>query len=112
VFVCWGSANRDETVFADAPHFKCPNEAGKDHFGFGYGVHFCVGNRLARTTLSIAFSAFLKRYQSISLEIPESDLRYMPAINLRALLSLPIKCELARTVASANPEYTNAQKAN
>jgi cytochrome P450 len=94
IYLCWGSANRDEEVFADAAQFKCPNEAGKDHFGFGYGAHFCVGNRLARTTLSIAFSAFLTRYQSVLLNVPESELRYMPAINLRALLGLPIRCTL------------------
>ena len=92
VFVCWGSANRDEEVFAEPQQFKCPNEAGKDHFGFGYGPHFCVGNRLARTTLTIAFNAFLGRYSAISLAVPEEALRYMPAINLRALLSLPIRC--------------------
>ena len=94
VFLCWGSANRDAEVFQDADQFKCPNEAGKDHYGFGHGAHFCVGNRLARTTLATSFNAFLHRYRSISLEVPESELRYEPAINLRALISLPIRCTL------------------
>ncbi len=92
VFLCWGSANRDEAFFNEPDQFRCPNESGKEHFGFGYGQHFCVGNRLARTTLSIAFAAFANRYGSISLMVPESELQYEPAINLRALVSLPIAC--------------------
>ena len=95
VFLCWGSGNRDESIFHDADQFKCPNQAGKDHLGFGHGEHFCVGNRLARATLATAFNAFLQRYRSITLEIPESELRYESAINLRALISLPIRCMVA-----------------
>ena len=94
LFVSWGSANRDEERFPKADEFKCPNEAGKEHYGFGAGQHFCVGVRLARMTLATAFKEFLKRYESISLAVPESELKFMPAINLRALLSLPIRCTL------------------
>lgn len=92
VFVSWGAANRDPEVFSEPDAFHCPNEHGAEHFGFGSGPHFCVGNRLARTTLAIAFGAFLDRYQSISLAVAEDQLRYMPAINLRALIGLPIRC--------------------
>ena len=94
LFVSWGSANRDDAHFAHANQFTCPNEAGKEHFGFGAGPHFCVGSRLARMTLSTAFGAFLDRYESIELAIPEDQVQFMPAINLRALLSLPIRCKL------------------
>jgi cytochrome P450 len=94
VFLCWGSGNRDAEVFHDPDQFKCPNEAGKDHLGFGHGEHFCVGNRLARTTLATAFGAFLHRYAAIALAVPEQDLRYEPMINLRSLTSLPIRCTL------------------
>ena len=94
LFVSWGSANRDAERFAHADAFTCPNEAGKEHYGFGAGPHFCVGSRLARMTLTTAFSAFLDRYQSITLDVAADQLQFMPAINLRALLSLPIRCKL------------------
>lgn len=98
VFVAWGSGNRDPESFPDPERFKCPIDAGIEHLGFGHGQHFCVGNRLARTTLATAFTAFLERYSAISLAIPEDQLRYEPTINLRALVSLPIRCSLrART---------------
>jgi cytochrome P450 len=95
VFVCWGSANRDADAFAQPDTFQCPNTAvGAEHFAFGAGVHFCVGNRLARTTTAIAFNAIVSRYKSIELAVPESELRYMPSIHLRALVSLPLRCTL------------------
>lgn len=94
LFLCWGSANRDPARFAHPDVFTCPNDAGKEHYGFGHGQHFCVGSRLARMTLSTAFSEFLNRYAAIELAIPEDQLQFMPAINLRALLSLPIRCTL------------------
>ena len=94
LFLCWGSGNRDGAAFTQPDELRCPAEAGKDHLGFGAGPHFCAGSRLARATLEIAFRAFLERYQAISLGVPEASLRYMPAINLRALESLPIRCIL------------------
>ena len=93
VFLCWGAANRDPRAFPNPDSFECPRERGTEHYGFGAGPHFCVGNRLARTTTGIAFNAFLQRYQSIELAVPESELRYMPSANLRALESLPIRCK-------------------
>ena len=95
VFLCWGSANRDAELFNNPDQFQCPNESGKSHFGFGKGVHFCVGVRLARVELALAFNTILRRYSSISLEVPEQDLRYQPAINVRTLISLPIRCVIA-----------------
>jgi cytochrome P450 len=97
VFVCWGSANRDPDVFTNPDAFQCPRSNVMEHFGFGAGPHFCVGNRLARTTTGIAFNAFLQRYDSITLAVPESELHYMASANLRALLGLPIRCTLKTT---------------
>ena len=94
LFVSWGSANRDSERFPHADEFRCPNEAGKEHYGFGAGQHFCVGSRLARMTLATSFREFLNRYAAIELAIPEDQLQFMPAINLRALVSLPIRCTL------------------
>jgi cytochrome P450 len=92
IFVAWGSGNRDEEAFKSADEFRCPNPDGIEHLGFGHGPHFCVGNRLARTSLATSFNAFLDRYEKIELAVPEEELRYQPMINLRALVSLPIRC--------------------
>ena len=92
VFICWGSANRDEQLFPAADEFRCPRENVSAQMGFGYGIHFCVGMRLARTQLALTIEALLDRYSEITLAIPPEELAYAPAINLRALTSLPIRC--------------------
>ena len=45
------SANRDETVFADADRFDVARANARRHLAFGHGVHRCVGARLAEIQL-------------------------------------------------------------
>jgi cytochrome P450 len=55
-----GSANRDEQVFPNAATFDINRDA-KQHMGFGYGVHFCLGAPLARLESKIALTALLEK---------------------------------------------------
>lgn len=65
----YASANRDEEVFADPDHFSL--DRGDDlrhrHFGFGFGVHLCVGAALARLEGVCALNAVLDRIPSMRL---------------------------------------------
>lgn len=64
-----GSANRDETVFADAGSL----DVGRDpnpHVGFGMGRHFCLGAPLARLELEITFRRLIERWPAIELAEP------------------------------------------
>ncbi len=95
VFMCWGSGNRDAAVMADPNEIKCPREGGANHMGFGFGIHFCAGVRLARAQLQITLESIIDRYGDVSLTIPEDALEFAPAINLRALTRLPVRCTVA-----------------
>ena len=95
LFMCWGSGNRDAAFVAEPEQLQCPREGGSNHMGFGFGIHFCAGVRLARAQLNLTIEALVDRYSDISLAIPEDQLQYAPAINLRALLSLPVRCTRA-----------------
>ncbi|MFF9118726.1 cytochrome P450 [Streptomyces massasporeus] len=55
VVVWLGSANRDETVFADPYRFR-PGRTPNRHLSFGYGPHYCLGAALARTSLTAVFT--------------------------------------------------------
>jgi cytochrome P450 len=59
--VAWiGSANRDESQFAQADRFlatRAPNQ----HLAFGHGVHFCLGAPLARLEARLALAALVRR---------------------------------------------------
>ncbi len=56
------SANRDESVFADAERFDVRRENARRHLAFGYGVHRCVGARLAELQVRILIDEMAKRH--------------------------------------------------
>ncbi len=47
------SANRDETVFENPDKLDITRENARRHLSFGYGIHRCVGARLAELQLKI-----------------------------------------------------------
>ena len=55
------SANRDESVFPDAERFDVRRENARRHLAFGYGVHRCVGARLAELQVRILIEEMAKR---------------------------------------------------
>lgn len=90
VFLVWGSGNRDEEKYQCPNRFNM-NREEKDHFGFGYGIHFCVGSRLAKTTLKIAIQTLLLEFKSIRLRIPIEKIEYKPLITHWTLERLPLE---------------------
>jgi cytochrome P450 len=55
------SANRDEDVFVDADSFDIARENVRRHLSFGYGIHRCVGARLAELQLTVLIGEMLNR---------------------------------------------------
>jgi cytochrome P450 len=65
--VAWiGSANRDETVFADPFRFDIGRKPNP-HLGFGAADHFCLGGLLARLQLRRIMAAFIENVEEIEL---------------------------------------------
>ena len=58
VILCYGSANRDERMFADPDTYDIERRP-KRHLGFGGGVHSCLGAMLARVATQAVFEEFL-----------------------------------------------------
>jgi cytochrome P450 len=61
VMVHFGSANRDECVFASADRLDPGREELGRHVAFGKGIHFCIGAPLARVELRTALPLLLER---------------------------------------------------
>jgi cytochrome P450 len=59
------SGNRDEEVIADPTRYIIDRERPRQHISFGYGIHRCVGNRLAELQLQIIWEEILKRFPRI-----------------------------------------------
>jgi cytochrome P450 len=71
VSVAIGSANRDETHYADADRFDL-HRRPDDHLAFGLGQHFCAGSHLARAEARIALNALLDRLPDLRLDPEQS----------------------------------------
>ena len=66
LLLLYPSGNRDERVFDEPEQFditRTPN----DHMAFGFGSHFCLGNRLARMELAVMFDRLLDRLPDLGL---------------------------------------------
>jgi cytochrome P450 len=61
------SGNRDETMIDNPNAFIIDRERPRQHMSFGFGVHRCVGNRVAEMQLTIIWEEILKRFPRIEL---------------------------------------------
>jgi len=67
--IFYPSANRDDDVFADPFTFRV-DRAPNEHYGFGIGVHFCLGANLARLELQEIFTRLVARLDEVELAGP------------------------------------------
>ena len=68
------SGNRDEALFRDADRFDVARQNARRHIGFGYGVHRCVGARLAELQLGSLFGEIVARNIRIEMVTPPTRL--------------------------------------
>jgi cytochrome P450 len=61
------SGNRDETAIPDPDSYRVDRERPRHHLSFGFGVHRCVGNRLAELQLTIIWEEILRRFPEVVL---------------------------------------------
>jgi cytochrome P450 len=59
------SGNRDEDVIDNPNDFIIDRERPRQHMSFGFGIHRCVGNRVAEMQLTIIWEEILKRFPEI-----------------------------------------------
>ena len=67
VVMWYASGNRDDTVIEDADAFKIDRENARRHLSFGFGIHRCMGNRVAEMQLRLLWEEILKRFDRIEL---------------------------------------------
>jgi cytochrome P450 len=84
VLVMFASANRDERRWKDPDRFDIQRK-NTGHLGFGYGIHGCAGQGLARLEGQAILTALARRAKSI--EVGEPVREYNNVI--RGLKSLP-----------------------
>jgi cytochrome P450 len=64
------SGNRDESVFEDAHALKIDRANARQHLSFGFGIHRCMGNRLAEMQLRVLWEEIMKRFSFVEVVGP------------------------------------------
>ena len=82
------SGNRDETVIDRADQFIIDRENPRHHLSFGFGIHRCMGNRLAELQLRIIWEEILKRFRFV--EVVGEPERLLSNL-VRGITRLPVK---------------------
>jgi cytochrome P450 len=61
------SGNRDDTVIENPNAYVIDRPRARQHLSFGFGIHRCVGNRLAELQLRVIWEEILKRFPTIQM---------------------------------------------
>jgi cytochrome P450 len=91
LLLSFASANRDETVFADASRLDVRRENAASQLAFGFGRHFCLGAHLARMEIRAIFKELLGRVDRIELD---GDPTWIRANFVQGPKSIPISYQL------------------
>ena len=89
VLMWYVSGNRDSEVIEDADRFWIDRPKARQHLSFGFGIHRCMGNRLAEMQLRILWEEILKRFDKVEL-VGEPEMVNSNFVNGYA--ELPVIC--------------------
>ena len=82
------SGNRDETAIELPNEFKIDRANARHHLSFGFGIHRCMGNRLAEMQLRIVWEEILQRFKRV--EVVGEPVRVLHSF-IRGYESLPVQ---------------------
>ncbi len=82
------SGNHDEDVFPNADRLIIDRPNARAHVAFGFGVHRCMGNRLAELQLRVLWEEIMKRFRTIELM---GDVTRLPNNFIRGIKDVPVR---------------------
>ena len=82
------SGNRDEEAIDNANQFIIDRARPRQHLSFGFGIHRCVGNRLAEMQLKILWEEILQRFPVIDVV---GEPRRLLSNFVRGITHLPVR---------------------
>lgn len=90
VLLLWAAANRDPEVFNQPDVLDINRGNVSEHLGFGYGIHFCIGARVARMEAREILLELLSQTSEFELD-PGFPVAHVPSIFVRRLPELHLK---------------------
>ncbi len=88
VIMWYLSGNRDESVFKDPEKFVIDRSNARAHVAFGFGVHRCMGNRLAELQLRVLWEEIMKRFDRVEVV---GDIERLPNNFIRGIRNVPVQ---------------------
>jgi cytochrome P450 len=92
------SANRDEEAFEQANAFRVDRKPNR-HVGFGFGVHMCLGQALAKFEMRILFRELLARVGDFELN---GEPRWVETAFIGGVKQLPVRVTFKRAAAQSS----------
>ena len=83
------AGNRDESVFPDPDRIDLGRGATA-HLAFGYGIHQCLGQQLARVELQEVFARLHQRIPTLRLAVPFEDIEFKNDALVYGVRALPV----------------------
>jgi len=81
--------NRDTATFPE-PDALDWHRPARHHVAFGFGIHQCLGQNLARAEMEIALLSLFARLPGLRLAVPADDIPFKPGDTLQGMLELPV----------------------
>ncbi|MEF9881307.1 cytochrome P450 [Streptomyces sp. P9-A4] len=81
--------NRDAAAYGDPDTLDWARPA-RHHVAFGFGIHQCLGQNLARAELEIALGTLLRRLPGLRLDAPAEEIPFKPGDTVQGMLALPV----------------------
>ena len=82
------SGNRDETAIENADSFIIDRTKARQHLSFGFGIHRCMGNRLAEMQLRVLWEEISRRFSKVEL-VGEPELTFSTFV--KGYTSMPVR---------------------
>ena len=88
VIMWYLSGNRDPRAIEDPMEFVIDRERPREHLSFGYGIHRCLGNRLAEMQLNVIWEEIMARFARV--EVVGEPVRASSTL-FHAIQSMPVR---------------------
>src|SRR5690606_31957514 len=86
----WPARNRDGGGFPQPDDIDLDRPNPRQHVGFGWGIHLCVGAPLARTEARVAIERLLARTSAFAVDPAAPPVRHHRSLVIRRLTALPL----------------------
>ncbi|MEU9622461.1 MULTISPECIES: cytochrome P450 [unclassified Streptomyces] len=81
--------NRDEAAYPTPDELDLGRRS-RHHVAFGFGIHQCLGQNLARAEIEIALRTLFDRLPGLRLAAPAEEIPFKPGDTLQGMLELPV----------------------